>query len=156
MHITDFQLQSWELYWDTVKKLGRLNDSRYHIGVILQGIRLLLNLNKQPSQIEKDEISVVALLRTVDFTLGLKRCFAVPEDLPEAGRRRLVDVILHSDKLPERNENENDELLAPYVRAGLLADDGDFSCRAAMWFYNSCCFPGRTWDVPATIDDLII
>lgn len=153
MHITDIRLQNWELYLDSLKRLSKLGDDQYHIGVVLQGTCLLQDWNKHSGIVTKDEAAALSRLRTGDFTIKLKRCYAVPENLPEAGRTRIVDTILMPNRTTE--SQENDELLAPYVRAGILGRDGDFSCLAAMWFYNSCCFPGRTWSVPASIDDLI-
>ncbi len=65
----------------------------------------------------------------------------------------MVDVILAPN---EAESHEDDELLASYVRAGILGCHGKVSCIAVMWLYNSRCFPGRTWNVPASIDDLIL
>ena len=139
-------------FLDTLKRLSKVGDNQYHIGVVLQGICLLQDLCKQRLQ-QMDEDTAISKLRSGNFTNRLKRCYAVPENLPEIGRKRIVDVILTPD---EGESQEDDELLAPYVRAGILGRNGNFSCIAAMWFYNSRCFPGRTWDVPESIDDLVI
>ncbi|KAL3904848.1 MAG: hypothetical protein SGILL_009910, partial [Bacillariaceae sp.] len=152
MHIADKQMKAWMFYLDNLKRLSKLGDNQYHIGVVLQGICLLQDLCKQRLQ-RIDEDTAISKLRSGDFANKLKRCYAVPENLPETGRKRIVDVILTPDG---GNSQEDDELLAPYVRAGILGRNGNFSCIAAMWFYNSRCFPGRTWDVPASIDDLIL
>ena len=141
-----------DVFLDNLKRLSKLGDNQYHIGVILQGICLLQDLCEQRLQ-QMDEDTAISKLRSGYFTLRLKRCYAVPEKLPETGRKRIVDVILAPG---EGESQEDDELLAPYLRAGILGRIGNFSCIAAMWLYNSCCFPGRTSDLPASIDDLIL
>jgi hypothetical protein len=145
-------MQTWIFYLENLKKLSKLGDNHYHIGIVLQGICLLQDKSKQPLH-KSNEDTAVSKLRGGDFTSKLRRCYAVPENLPEIGRKRIVDVILTPNEAESQDE---DELLAPYVRAGILGRNGKFSCIAATWFYNSRCFPGRTWDVPASIDDLIL
>lgn len=49
----------------------------------------------------------------------------------------------------------DEPLLMPYIRSGILARTGKFSCPAAQWFYNKTCFPRRSHTVPDSIDELV-
>jgi hypothetical protein len=93
----------------------------------------------------------VNALRSGEFTTFLKRCYALPEHLPESGRARIIDTILHSNA----ESKVDDVLLEPYIRAGILGRTGDFACVGATWFYNRNCFPHRAFSVPSSLDDLV-
>ena len=150
-----FQLQHFELFVETLKKLSMLGKNEYHIGVVIQGILLLEQARKYPGQELNDQIAVDAI-RSGGFVTNLKRCFSVPDNLPENGRNRIIDVILRPPTPAAVVDVEQDEiLLQPYTRAGILGREGHFSCLAARWFYNKSCFPRRADIPPYSLDDLV-
>ena len=145
-----FQLQGFELFVETLKKLSMLTTNEYHIGVVIQGILLLEQTRKHPGQAVSDQLAVNAI-RSGDFVTNLKRCFSVPDNLPEKGRDRIIDVLLR----PTPANVVDEEILQPYTRAGILWRQGFFSCLAARWFCNKSCFPRRADIAPQSLDDLV-
>ena len=67
---------------ETLKKLSMLGKNECHIGVVIQGILLLEQTRKHPGQTLNDQLAVDAI-RSGDFVTNLKRCFSVPDNLPE-------------------------------------------------------------------------
>lgn len=145
-----FQTQDFDFFLSTLKNLSLISAGKYHIGVIIQGISLLEQMRKQPGQALNDDAAVNAL-RSGDFVTNLKRCFAVPDNLPAAGRSHIVDAILR----PTSANAFDNEVLQPYTRAGILNRHGIFSCLAARWFYNKNCFPNRASMPPHSLDELV-
>ena len=127
-----------------------LGKNECHIGVVIQGILLLEQTRKHPGQALNDQLAVDAI-RSGGFVTNLKRCFSVPDNLPENGRNRIVDAILR----PTPADVVDEEILQPYTRAGILGRQGLFSCLAARWFYNKSCFPRRADIPPQSLDDLV-
>lgn len=142
-----------ELAWflEALKLLAKLDGDQYHEGVITRGLFLLEHKRKGISGVPSEREAVSAL-RSCDFVAFLERCFRLPEELPEMGRKKVIDVLLNSSS---SGVIGYEPLLIPYERAGILTPTVNFSCPAAQWFYNMSCFPRRAHTVPESIDELV-
>jgi hypothetical protein len=131
-----------------LKRLSRVcgEEDEYHIGVIVQGLLLLREESRRDESVLE--------LRYGDIVTFMGRCFVLPggdDDLPEEGRTKVVETMLH----PCKGSIADEPLLVPYLRAGILAPSGTFSCLAARWFYNKHCFQRRPHFQPPSIEELV-
>jgi hypothetical protein len=83
----------------------------------------------------------------------LDRCFKLPNQLPVGYKGRLLDAVIGGGQDVFLDDNN---ALAPFVRAGLLTSRGTFSTVAASWYYNRRCFPNRAARAPGGVDELVI
>eukprot|EP00978_Attheya_sp_CCMP212_P029158 scaffold102809_cov54-Attheya_sp.AAC.2 len=165
------EFESWEQYWDMVKELSLLHQQsqsqsdpggnqpvpvpvpvRFHVGVVVKCISRLPDLRKHEGQQSPvGEVEALSGLRHRTFLSGLRRCFAVNEEMISnpAMRASLTDVMLGDqiEGVPR--------MLEPFVRAGVLNKTGAFSCQAAHWFYNLIHFEGRPNEMPHSIELLV-
>ena len=123
-------------FFQLLKRVSKVGDNEYHIGVIVQGMLFLQEKSRFNSR------SLAMLLR---------RCFRVPENLPKEGHAKLAEVVLCTTGRSIVDE----PLLVPYVRAGILAPRKmKFSCLAACCFYNESCSSHRSNFIPNRIKEL--
>jgi hypothetical protein len=112
----------------------------------------MLDTMRNPYPRNLDEKRALEALRQEDFTRSLDRCFTLPDNLPDRSKDRLLDVVVSDE---DRANLSGDALLVPFIRSGLLTKHGQFSNLAARWYYNRRCFPGRAFQVPSSLDDLV-
>lgn len=127
---------------------------KFHAGVLMAGILYIDARRKEAGRDPLTEREALEFLRSSHFVDRLKRCFGLrkPEELPSGYKERLLDALLGLDK----NVKTSDDALGPFIRAGVLTNEGKFSTVAASWFYNDQCFPNRAMVPPASLDALVV
>jgi hypothetical protein len=153
MHAEVWGYKDWNTFRETLIDISKFSESKsYHVGVVMAGVRMLADKRKQPDQPALTEERALALLRKEEFVGFLDRCFRLPDDLPVHYKDRLLDVVIEGG---QDVILDNDALLTPFIRAGLLTRSGKFSNIAARWYYNHRCFPYRAAKAPENLDELI-
>jgi hypothetical protein len=143
--------ENWEAFRETLVDLSKFFASEtYHIGVVMAGMRMLVEMRGPTDQGITEERALVALRN--EFTRSLERCFRLPDNLPKHFNNRLLYAVTG-----ESGDGYfvDDQSLILFIRAGLLTKGGKFSNVAAMWYYNRRCFPNRAVHAPETLDELI-
>lgn len=159
MYTTTKVFENWDHYMRNLFNLACLPDDRYHVGMIIEGLKLLFDLNKSPRSSARsrplDELSAVNELRGEWFILNLQRCFGL-------GMRNEFDAFAlkhHIAAVIDPNTDvdlSTDKTVAPLFRAGILNSQGQFSCRGALWYFNRKCFANRAAIGPDSLDDLVV
>ena len=150
------QMSTWKAYCNNLLSLSWIYSSeegvppRFHIGVVIAGLYLLVSNFKNKSFTEADALN---RLRSTAMINCLDRCFSVPKILPDNAKGAIVELLLRGIKSdPVVSPNA----AYPYIRRGLLNEFGGFSCLAANWYYNTYFFPGWSTSPPASLDLLVI
>jgi hypothetical protein len=141
---------NWNEFWVMVKELSSLGDGKFHVGVVVQSL-LLLESSEKNQQVQIVEEEAMRLLHKSRFLGSLDRCFPVDANMisNREVRESLTSVLVGegSDSVPQA--------LHPFVRGGVLGTHGSFACQAALWYYNTLYFPGRSSVMPVSLENLI-
>jgi hypothetical protein len=139
MHAAEWELQNWKKFDGILNDLSTFFDGPfYHIGVVM------LNGMRKPQKASR--------CNRGEDTRGPAQGRILPDELPENFKDRLLDVVI--------TDSQDDMLgpepsLAPFIRAGLLTQTGQFSKVSARWYYNHRCFPNRATRAPKSLDYLV-
>mmetsp|Transcript_57127 Transcript_57127/g.139242 ORF Transcript_57127/g.139242 Transcript_57127/m.139242 type:complete len:303 (-) Transcript_57127:2280-3188(-) len=153
MFAEEWEIKDWNLFPQSLVDLSKFTGQEtYLIGVTMAGIFVLEEFKNRAGNKEdyrEKEDQMLALLRGVPFVEKLARCFALPNEFPEGFKDRLLDVVLKKNDSQDDHKLTSDPTLALFFRAGLLNKNGDFSTRAARWYYNRRCFQNRVSEAPS-------
>jgi hypothetical protein len=157
LHIEHWGYQGWEQFNNTLLGLCELSgeDDKFHAGVIMAAIRVVEGLRKKLPGTPLTEDSMLEHLRMVSFASNLDRCFYLKDGTVTKEMKDHFMTTLLSDATQQR-EDFSRSAIAALIRAGLVNQNGKFSCLAAQWYYNRCCFPNRPLEAPETLKELIV
>ena len=154
------QDRDWETWTDFKETLMRISSG--HIGVLMQGLRMLEDARVTPPRRLLHERDALDWLRGGKFFAFLGRCFPDPGVIPQDQRDHILNSIVHAASLaPSGDAMEVDGVeevsqLASLRRAGVLAPGGGFTCKAAEWYYYNRIFPERSSSAPPNIEALVM
>lgn len=166
MHLGHRGFGNWDKFSNTVLGLsvlpghaaaaGDADDDKFHIGVIMAAVRLVEIIRKLPNTTVTEE-TMLSYLRGGKFFCQLDRCFMLGSDTVATAKMK-DQLLLALFQKEARNQDAplNASLIGPLIRSGVLTTGGRFSCKAALWYYNNHCFPGRATVAPKTLRELII
>jgi len=155
MHAEVWVYKHWNTFRETLIDISKFSESEsYHIGVVMAGVRMLADIRKQPDQPPLTEETALAVLRKGKFVAFLDRCFRL-DGIPVHYKDRLLDVLTGDGQDDFLDADDDDAILTPFIRAGVLTRRGKFSNIAARWYYNRRCFPDRADKAPENLEELI-
>lgn len=154
MRTKDKPWEEWEVFRDTLVQL-----SKGHIGVLIQGIRLLEEESKNSPLQNFCEEGAIECLHGRPFFERLRRCFAAKSTYDNIGRLGLLSAIEYEGINALESVDCENELLGESIqqlkRTGVLDHSGRFTCPAAFQYYYNELFPSRGSENPKTIEDLV-
>jgi hypothetical protein len=152
--------RDWATWNDFKETLMHISNG--HIGVFMQGLRMLEGMRLKAPRRPFSEDDAVNQLRGPRFFDRLERCFPSPGVIPQDQRDYILDTIVQITSLSTSGDTmevddsvEDGSKLALLKRGGILAADDRFTCLAAEWYYYNRIFPGRASRAPASVDALV-
>jgi len=155
------QNRDWETWINFKATLMEISNG--HIGVFMQGLRLLEGMRLEAPRNKFSEEDALHQLRGSRFFDCLTRCFPSPGKIPKEQLDYILDAIVHGEYMPTSSDAmevedswEEATKLVLLCRSGVLTPRGQFTCMAAEWFYYNRIFPYRSISAPPNIDVLVI